>query len=79
MRATWDELACRSVQGNLDPIVLCSDQNTIKNQSQRLLDSVEGRAGHIFNLGHGIIPETPVDNVKYLVDWVHQTTEISKG
>ena len=79
MRATWDELACRSVQGNLDPIVLCSDQNTIKNQSQRLLDSVEGRPGHIFNLGHGIIPETPVDNVKYLVDWVHQTTEISIG
>ena len=75
MRATWDELACRSVQGNLDPIVLCSDQDTIKNQSQRLLDNVKGRDGHIFNLGHGIIPETPVDNVKYLVDWVHQTTE----
>jgi uroporphyrinogen decarboxylase len=79
MRATWDELACRSVQGNLDPIVLCSDQNTIKNQSQQLLDSVGGRPGHIFNLGHGIIPETPVDNVKYLVDWVHQTTESSTG
>ena len=79
MRATWDELACRSVQGNLDPIVLCSDQNTIKNQSKQLLDTVGGRPGHIFNLGHGIIPETPVDNVKYLVDWVHQTTESSTG
>jgi uroporphyrinogen decarboxylase len=37
-----------------------------------LLDQVDGRAGHIFNLGHGIIPETPVDNVKFLVDYVHE-------
>ena len=78
MRATWDEMACRSVQGNLDPIVLCSDQNTIKNQSQHLLDSVGGRPGHIFNLVTGLFLR-PVDNVKYLVDWVHQMTEGSTG
>ena len=61
-----------AVQGNLDPIVLCADQASVASQSQWLLDQVDGRAGHIFNLGHGIIPETPVDNVKFLVDYVHE-------
>jgi len=37
-----------------------------------VLDSAAGRPGHIFNLGHGIVPETPVDHVKYLVDYVHE-------
>lgn len=70
--ATWQALDCPAVQGNLDPIVLCADQPSIAAQSQNLLDAVGGRPGHIFNLGHGIIPETPVDNVKYLVDYVHE-------
>ena len=69
---TWQALALPAVQGNLDPIVLCADQATVAAQSQALLDDVAGRAGHIFNLGHGIIPETPVDNVKFLVDYVHE-------
>ena len=70
--ATWDRLRIRAVQGNLDPIVLCADPQTITNHTQRLLDEVAGRPGHIFNLGHGIIPETPVANVQRLVDHVHQ-------
>ena len=41
-------------------------------QAQQVLDEVAGRPGHIFNLGHGIIPETPVDNVRFLVDYVHE-------
>ena len=61
-----------AVQGNLDPIVLCADQDAVANQAQYLLDSVADKNGHIFNLGHGIIPETPVDNVKFLVDFVHK-------
>jgi len=69
---TWSSLQLNAVQGNLDPIVLCADQATIARQSAELLDSVAGRSGHIFNLGHGIIPETPVDNVKFLVDFVHE-------
>ena len=69
---TWDTLGFGAVQGNLDPIVLCADQQAIATQSDFLLDSVAGKPGHIFNLGHGIIPETPVDNVKYLVDYVHE-------
>jgi uroporphyrinogen decarboxylase len=69
---TWDDLGIPAVQGNLDPIVLCADQATVAKQSEQLLTSVAGRPGHIFNLGHGIIPETPVDNVKFLVDFVHE-------
>jgi uroporphyrinogen decarboxylase len=72
---TWQALDCTAVQGNLDPIVLCADAATIAAQSQHLLDAVGRRPGHVFNLGHGIIPETPVDNVKYLVDYVHEQSE----
>ena len=69
---TWEQLGCKAVQGNLDPIILCAQQQAIRQQAGQLLDAVAGRGGHIFNLGHGIIPETPVDNVKFLVDFVHQ-------
>ena len=69
---TWDVLGCKAVQGNFDPIVLCADKATVTEQASALLDEVGGRDGHIFNLGHGIIPETPVDNVKHLVDLVHE-------
>jgi len=72
---TWETLELNAVQGNLDPIVLCADQPTVAQQSQAILDAVGNRSGHIFNLGHGIIPETPVDNVKYLVDFVHEYSE----
>ena len=75
LKETWDALGLKSVQGNLDPIVLCADQSTVRAQSDLLLKSVAGRDGHIFNLGHGIIPETPVDNVKCLVDYVHETSQ----
>ena len=51
--------------------MLCAEQHAIADQAGQLLDNVAGRGGHIFNLGHGIIPETPVDNVKFLVDFVH--------
>ena len=70
--ATWEQLGCNAVQGNLDPIILCAEQRAIGQQAGQLLHEVAGRGGHIFNLGHGIIPETPVDNVKFLVDFVHQ-------
>jgi len=73
--ATWQALGCRAVQGNLDPIVLCADRPTIAREARRILDEADGRPGHIFNLGHGIIPETPVDNVKYLVDFVHEYSD----
>jgi uroporphyrinogen decarboxylase len=71
---TWDKLGCTAVQGNMDPIVLCADRATVSAQAGALLEEVGNRNGHIFNLGHGIIPETPVDNVKHLVDFVHETS-----
>ena len=74
LRSTWDKLDLRAVQGNLDPIVLCADSDAIRVQTDQILAAVEGKPGHIFNLGHGIIPETPVDNVKLLVDYVHDRT-----
>ena len=71
---TWESLDLNAVQGNLDPIVLCANKENIARQAGALLESVGDKPGHIFNLGHGIIPETPVDNVKYLVDFVQQTS-----
>ena len=75
LRATWDSLGCRAVQGNLDPIVLCADRSTVARQAGAILDEAAGKPGHVFNLGHGIVPETPVDNVKYLVDFVHERSQ----
>ncbi len=60
-----------AIQGNLDPQLLFSDPQTIAARATQILDRVGGRPGHIFNLGHGILPQTPVDNVLALIDTVH--------
>jgi uroporphyrinogen decarboxylase len=62
----------RSVQGNLDPVALLTNPREIRRQAKSILDQAEGRAGHIFNLGHGILPQTPVDHVIALVEAVHE-------
>ena len=74
LRETWDRLGCTAIQGNMDPIALCADRDTVASAAKQVLEEAAGRPGHIFNLGHGIIPETPVDNVKHLVDYVHETS-----
>lgn len=61
-----------AIQGNLDPVALFAPWEEVKARAQHILDAVGGRPGHIFNLGHGILQETPVDNVKRLVDFVHE-------
>lgn len=61
-----------AVQGNLDPIVLLTDIPTVRRKASEVLASAEHRPGHIFNLGHGVLPETPADNVKALVEIVHE-------
>ena len=62
-----------AVQGNLDPIVvMLAGRDEIRRQVRVILDRAGGRPGHIFNLGHGILPQTPVDNVIALVDMVHE-------
>jgi uroporphyrinogen decarboxylase len=60
------------IMGNLDPTVLLSARPVVVKKARQLLRKVEGKPGHIFNLGHGILPETPVDNVIALVDSVHE-------
>src|SRR5579864_2916887 len=61
-----------AVQGNLDPVVLFSDWRQIEERASEILERAAGRSGHIFNLGHGILPETPVENVKALAKYVQE-------
>ncbi len=69
----WDRLGPTvAVQGNLDPAVLFAPFPEIERQALRILERAAGRPGHIFNLGHGIMPHTPVDHVLRLVDFVHE-------
>ncbi|QDT70545.1 Uroporphyrinogen decarboxylase [Planctomycetes bacterium MalM25] len=68
----WDRLGSGvAVQGNLDPLTLLAPRETVEQRATALLESVAGRAGHIFNLGHGIVPQTPPENARALVDCVH--------
>lgn len=60
-----------ALQGNLDPSVLLSSPARIQKEVKQLMDSVGGRPGHIFNLGHGITPDVPVENMQALVEAVH--------
>ncbi|OHB86688.1 MAG: uroporphyrinogen decarboxylase [Planctomycetes bacterium RBG_16_64_12] len=62
----------KAVQGNLDPVVLLTDPAEIRCRVREILDQAAGRPGHIFNLGHGVLPQTPVENAKALVDAVHE-------
>lgn len=69
----WMDISYRSaVQGNLDPVALFSPLPELRSRVQELLKRTGNRPGHIFNLGHGILPETPVDNVKAVVQIVRE-------
>jgi uroporphyrinogen decarboxylase len=64
-----------AVMGNMDPVALFANMDHVRAEAKKILDQAGGRAGHIFNLGHGILPETPVDNVIALVETVHQANQ----
>ncbi len=69
----WRQIGCdRAVQGNLDPVLLFSTPSEIRRRTKKIMDKAKGRPGFIFNLGHGILPKTPVDNVLALIDFVHE-------
>lgn len=73
--AAWEHLGPDvAIQGNLDPVALFAPWEAVQARAKQILDAVKDRPGHIFNLGHGILPNTPVDNVKRLVDFVHEYT-----
>lgn len=64
----------RVIMGNLDPVLLHAPWEVLRGGADNVLARAGRRAGHIFNVGHGILPETPVDNVRRLVDHVHAST-----
>jgi uroporphyrinogen decarboxylase len=69
----WRSLGLKgAVQGNLDPVLLFADWKELKSRAEDILRKAAGRPGHIFNLGHGILPETPVENVKALCDFIRE-------
>lgn len=68
----WACLGDVSIQGNLDPMVLLADARTLREKTEQVLGRAAGRPGHIFNLGHGVLPQTPFENAKTLVELVHE-------
>jgi uroporphyrinogen decarboxylase len=64
--------ADRAVQGNLDPMSLLADKSELRRRAADVLQQADGRPGHIFNLGHGVLQQTPPDNARALVDIVHE-------
>src|SRR5438874_3187126 len=68
----WDAIGSGAVQGNLDPVVLLAEWREIESRAANILRLANVRPGHIFNLGHGILPETPVENVKALARFVQE-------
>ena len=72
----WRALGFRgAVQGNLDPVALFADKKELRARAHEVLRRAGGRPGHIFNLGHGILPDTPVENVRDLVEFVREYSE----
>jgi uroporphyrinogen decarboxylase len=65
----------RAIQGNLDPAALLGPWETIERKSRDVLARAGGRPGHVFNLGHGVLPDTPVEHLERLVELVHAETE----
>ena len=70
---TWEAIGHNhAIMGNLDPTILIAPVDEIREGAGDILDQAAGRVGHIFNLGHGILPQTPVENVIGLVDAVKE-------
>lgn len=74
--SVWERIGySRGIQGNLDPAILLGNREILKKSIIDILKRTKKRNGHIFNLGHGVLPGTPPDNVKFLVDTVHEYSE----
>ena len=72
----WNQIGFnRAIQGNLDPVSLFASEKEVLARAAEVLRRADNRPGHIFNLGHGILPETPVENVQALVKFVHEHSE----
>ena len=74
----WERIGPeRAIQGNLDPAVLLAPWEAVAAEARDVLSRAAGRDGHVFNLGHGVLPQTPVEKLQRLVDLVHEETERS--
>jgi uroporphyrinogen decarboxylase len=72
----WDRIGHdKGIQGNLDPAIAAASFEVVKGEAQLVLDRAANRDGHVFNLGHGVLEQTPSDNLKQLVEYVHQATQ----
>ncbi|MCI0526982.1 MAG: uroporphyrinogen decarboxylase, partial [Nitrospira sp.] len=72
----WNRLGHQvAIQGNLDPVVLFGPLPELKKRVKDILQRAGNRPGHIFNLGHGILPQTPVENVIATVEMVHEFSQ----
>jgi uroporphyrinogen decarboxylase len=70
----WSGMPDKAIMGNLDPGTLLAPTKVLQTRAQAVLDQAAGRPGHVFNLGHGIFPSASVDQVKALVDYVHEAS-----
>ncbi len=71
----WSRIGDRAVQGNLDPSVLLAPWPIVEGRALDVLARAGGRDGHVFNLGHGVLPDTPVEHLQRLIDLVHERSE----
>jgi uroporphyrinogen decarboxylase len=72
----WDAIgADRAIQGNLDPAVCTASWPAVERKALEVLERAAMADGHVFNLGHGVLPDTPVEHLQRLVDLVHERTE----
>lgn len=69
----WQRLGNVAIQGNLDPAVMLTNPDIVAEHARKILAQAGDRPGHIFNLGHGILPNTPIENVERLVQVVHES------
>ncbi|MDA2936985.1 uroporphyrinogen decarboxylase [Acidobacteria bacterium AH-259-A15] len=76
LKEAWRRLGNETpLQGNLDPVALLAPRNYLEEKVDQVLEQGDGHPGHIFNLGHGILPQTPTENVEAVVQWVHAKTK----
>ncbi len=72
----WSGIGCKAIQGNLDPSLMLCNFSILERSANAIMEQTAGRPGHIFNLGHGMLPATPVQNAERLVKLVHERTAL---
>jgi uroporphyrinogen decarboxylase len=74
----WNALGPVGIQGNLDPAAVLGDWGLVETRAQEILNRIRGRPGHVFNLGHGVLPETHPEQLQKLVKFIHSSTSTKR-